>query len=355
MVTTKHFYTTTDYLSNEINSLTQYALQLKNKKNKGIQHTAKNKTLATLFFNPSLRTRTSFACAMQKLGGFIVDVPVEKNSIYGLEFREKAVMNGSVGEHIKEAAGVLSRYVDVIAIRASDLMTSELQNMNTTSWEETKKDTIIQGFMQHATVPVINMESNVYHPCQGLADAMTMQEKLGNPKGKKYVLTWTYHPKALPMATPHSQVLAACQLGMDVVVAHPQGWEFDAEIVGSMQATAQAAAGSFTTVHSMQEAFEGADIICAKSWGALHYYGAWEREKKLRKKHADWVVDGQKMKATNHAYFMHCLPVRRNVVVTDEVLDSPNSIILDQAENRMWVQMAVLSKLLGETYEETKT
>lgn len=344
MVAKNHFYNTADYSNEEIVSLISLALQMKKGKYK---KSLTDKSLALLFFNPSLRTRVSFTIAMQKLGGLALDLPIKEGGSYTFEFEKGAVMDKGTIEHVKEAAGVLSRYCDGIAIRASDLITTAKESVKVPSWKDAKKDKIIQAFMQYSTVPVINMESNLYHPCQGLGDAVTMKEKLGKTKRKKYVLTWVYHPKALPMATVHSEILSACDLGMDVVIAHPKGWEFDPEIIKTMKQRTNKSGGSLSITNEMKKGLMDANIVCAKSWGALKYYGNWDKEKKERAELKSWIVDKKKMSVTNNAYFMHCLPVRRNVEVTDDVIDSKNSIVYDQAENRLWAQMAILSTLLN--------
>lgn len=340
----KHFYNTADFPQEEIINLIDLAQDLKASKQ---LVSLMGKSLSLLFFNPSLRTRVSFAVAMQKLGGLALDLPIKEGGSYTFEFEKGVVMNKGTIEHVKEAAGVLSRYCDGIAIRASELITTAKDSVKVASWEEAKKDKVIKTFMEYSSVPVINMESNLYHPCQGLGDAMTIKEKLGDAKGKKYVLTWVNHPKALPMATPHSEILSACDLGMDVVVVYPKGWELDPEVIQLMEQRAQESSGNISITNSMEKGLQDANIVCAKSWGALKYYGNWEEEKKIKEGLIHWIVDQKKMEITNNGYFMHCLPVRRNVEVTDEVIDGKNSIILDQAENRMWAQMAILSKSLG--------
>ena len=337
----KHFYNTADFSQEEINYLIDLALKLKKGK---INKHFLGKSLAMMFFNPSLRTRVSFTMAMQKLGGLAIDLSTKGS--YTFEFQEGSIMNKDTIEHVKDAAHVLGKYCDVIAIRSSDLITSNSESVQVSSWDKLKQDTILKSFMKYSQVPVINMESNVYHPCQGLGDAMTIKEKLGNPKKKKYVLTWVYHPKALPMATPNSQLLSACDLGMNVVVVHPKGWELDKGILKVMEQKAKKAGGNFQVSNSQKEAFKEADVICAKSWGALKYYGNWEEEKKLKTNLKNWIVNKEIMKLTDNAIFMHCLPVRRNVEVTDEVIDSKNSVVIDEAENRMWVQMAIIKSLL---------
>jgi N-acetylornithine carbamoyltransferase len=340
-LTQRNFLNTADLPQEEIISLIDLALSLKQGQ---INKTLTGKTLATLFFNPSVRTRVSFASAMFKLGGQALDISSE--GAWTFEYRDGIVMDGSTIEHVKEVAPVLSRYCDAIAIRCSELMTKSAESAKVGNWNTARQDIVLNSFAKYATVPVINMESNVYHPCQGLGDAVTIKEKLGYTQGKKYALTWAYHPKALPMATPNSQMLAACDLGMDVVVAHPEGWDLDPEILAVAQQRARQSGGSFAIEHNTESAFHGAHVVCAKSWGALKYYGNWDGEKRIRSQHKDWIVNREKLQNTQNALVMHCLPVRRNVEISDDVLDSPTSIVIDEAENRMWAQMALLASLL---------
>jgi len=337
----KHFYNTADLSQKEVNYLIDLALAMKKGK---VKKSLSGKSLAMLFFNPSLRTRLSFTIAMQKLGGLGVDFPIKGG--YTFECELGKIMDKGTIEHIKDAAKVISSYCNVIAVRASDLITSSSESVKVQEWSELKKDKTIKSFMEYADVPVINMESNVYHPCQGLGDAVTIKEKLGKTKKKKYVMTWVSHPKSLPMATPNSQILSACDLGMDVVIAHPEGWELDTEIMKTMKQKAEEAGGSLSISHSQKEACQNADVVCAKSWGALKNYGNWDYEKKLKENLNGWIVNKNLIDITNNAIFMHCLPVRRNVEVTDEVIDSKNSVVIDEAENRMWAQMALLQSLI---------
>lgn len=339
----KHFYNTADFTQKEINNLIDLALVMKKGK---VEKSLSGKSLAMLFFNPSLRTRMSFTMAIEKLGGMAMDLPVSGGKSYTFEFKEGVIMDKATIEHIKDATKVISRYCNAIAIRSSELITTSAESVTVPSWEELKKDTVLQSFMKYSDVTVINMESNVYHPCQGLGDAMTIKEELGNTKGKKYTHVWSYHPKALPMSTSNSQILASCDLGMDVVVAYPPGWELDPKILELMKNRSRESGGNFTITNSLDKAYKDSDVVCTKSWGALKFYGKWEEEKKVREQNKNWIVDKEKMSKTNNAYFMHCLPVRRNVEVTDEVIDSENSIVIDEAENRMWVQMAILSSLI---------
>ncbi len=337
----RNFLNTADFTRDEIDALIDLAIALKQGR---ARRSLAGKMLAMLFFNPSVRTRVSFASAMFRLGGLALDISAQ--DAWAFEFREGAVMDGATIEHVKEVAPVLSRYCDVLAIRCSELVTKSAESAKVGAWEEAKQDHILNSFAKYATVPVINMESNVYHPCQGLGDAVTIKEKLGETRGKKYVLSWAYHPKALPMATPNSQMLAACDLSMDVVVTHPQGWELDPDILAVAGKRARQSGGSFSISYDREAAFEGANVVCAKSWGALAYYGQWEQEKLARANFKDWMLKASDLRATDNAIFMHCLPVRRNVEVSDDVLDSPHSVVIDEAENRMWAQMALLATLL---------
>jgi N-acetylornithine carbamoyltransferase len=339
--TQRHFLNTANLPQDEIISLVDLALSLKHGE---INKTLTGKTLATLFFNPSVRTRVSFASAMFKLGGQALDISSE--GAWAFEYRDGVVMDGSTIEHVKEVAPVLSRYCDALAIRCSELVTKSAESAKVGDWHTAKQDIVLNSFAKYATVPVINMESNVYHPCQGLGDAVTIKEKFGYTQGKKYVLTWAYHPKALPMATPNSQMLAACDLGMDVVIAHPEGWDLDPEILASAEQRARQAGGSLSIEHNMESALNGTHVVCAKSWGALKYYGNWNEEREQRAQHKDWIVNQDKLRHTQNALVMHCLPVRRNIEISDDVLDSPSSIVIDEAENRMWAQMALLASLL---------
>jgi len=243
----------------------------------------------------------------------------------------------------------LSRYCDVIGLRKSALITKDTKHSTVQTWDDLKKDDAIAQLAYYATVPIINMESNMFHPCQSLGDMMTMTEHFGGidaVAGKKYVLTWAPHLKALPLATPHSQLLTPSLFGMNVTLAHPAKFPLDEDVMIQAEARAKEAGGSLTITHDQESAFADADVIVAKSWGSLDLLGSWDEEAEERKKHTDWTVTEEKMAMTNNAAFMHCLPVRRNVEVDDAVLDSGNSLIIQEAENRMWIQMAIISFLL---------
>jgi N-acetylornithine carbamoyltransferase len=255
-----------------------------------------------------------------------------------LEHRHGVVMDSGETEHVAEFVRVLERYCAAIGVRAF----AALKN-----WEEERTDPVLSAFAKYARVPVINLESAMHHPCQALADMMTIREKLGLGR-KRVVLAWAWHPRALPMAVPNSFALAAAQMGHNLTIAHPAGYELDHELMETIRAEAAAAGGSVEVTNNLETAFSGAEVIYAKSWGAAAAYGNTEQEiiarARYRKK---WIVDGPKMALTDDAIFMHCLPVRRNVVVTDEVIDSPASAVVDEAENRLHLQKAVMATLLS--------
>jgi len=289
------------------------------------------KSVALVFFNPSLRTRASMQVGIYELGGNAVVLEPGGTS-WTLEHREGAVMDGDKTEHVAEFVRVLERYCVAIGVRTF----AALKN-----WEEERTDPVLRAFAKYASVPIINLESAMHHPCQSLADMMTIREKLGSGR-KRVVLTWAWHPKALPMAVPNSFALAAAQMGHDLVIAHPRGYELDAELIETARGF-----GKVEITNDIDAAFEGADVIYAKSWGAKQFYGETDRDLAERAQYRDqWIVNEDKMSRTNKAIFMHCLPVRRNVIVTDAVIDSPSSVVIDEAENRLHVQKAVLSKLL---------
>jgi N-acetylornithine carbamoyltransferase len=267
-----------------------------------------------------------------------------------LEFKEGAVMNGAASEHLKEFIQVVCSYSDVIAIRKSDFIPSKSNTIDhaafTTSKEALLNDDFLKQILTYATKPIINMESNVFHPCQGLGDMLTLQELLGEVQQKNYVLSWAPHPKPLPLATPHSQLLFPSLFGMNVTLACPPEFKLDDSIMQEAKQRSEAAGGSFSVSHDQDDAFAGAEVVCAKSWLSLDLFGDWEAQEKLRAAYSDWSITPAKMALTSDASFMHCLPVRRNVVASDEVLDSDHSVVIQEAENRMWAQMGLLHYLL---------
>jgi N-acetylornithine carbamoyltransferase len=320
----RSFINTLDFKPAELEFLLDRAAALKKARGrKSAGRPLAGKSVALVFFNPSLRTRVSFEVGIAELGGQAVTMSVGSES-WSLEHREGAVMDQDKTEHVKDAARVLSRYVDAIAVRAFPGMKSR---------EEDLADAVIGAFRKYAAVPVINMESALWHPCQGLADALTIREKVGTVKGAKVLLTWAYHPKALPMAVPNSFAAAVSQLGADLTIACPEEFPLEEGFLKSLPRRPR-------ILHSKEEGLEGAQIVYAKSWGGSAYYGRWEEEKKVRDGLRSWICD----RVPKGAHFMHCLPVRRNVEVADAVLDE--GAIYDEAENRLHVQKAVLSEMI---------
>ncbi len=331
----KHFLTTADFSRDQIESLIESARRFKTGADKSASLTGRS--IALVFFNPSLRTRASMQVGIYELGGNAVVLEPGGTS-WTLEHRDGVVMDGDKTEHVAEFVRVLGRYCAAIGVRTF----AALKN-----WQDERTDPVLRAFAAYSEVPIINLESAMHHPCQATADMMTIREKLGTGR-KRVVLTWAWHPKPLPMAVPNSFALAAAQLGHDVVIAHPDGYELDDELMETARQRSAAAGGSFEITNNIDAACAGAEAIYAKSWGAKQFYGMPEQDLAHRIAHrSKWIVDQAKMQRTNDAIFMHCLPVRRNVIVTDGVIDSPQSVVIDEAENRLHVQKAIMTSLLG--------
>ncbi|HWG10572.1 MAG TPA: N-acetylornithine carbamoyltransferase [Rhodanobacteraceae bacterium] len=333
----KHFITTQDFSRAELDALLRQAAAFKRHR-LGTQ--LAGKSIALLFFNPSLRTRTSFELGARQLGGHAVVLAPGKDA-WPIEFEVGAVMDGEAEEHVAEVARVLSRYVDLIAVRAFPKFRD---------WNVDREDAVIRAFARHATAPVINMET-ITHPMQELAHVMALQEHLGEElRGRKYVLTWTWHPKPLNTAVANSALLIATRYGMDVTLLCPTPeYALDERYMQAAAENARANGGSLRVSHDIAEAYRGAHAIYAKSWGALPYFGRWEQEKPVRDAYRHFMVDEAKMALTDAAVFSHCLPLRRNIKATDAVMDSPRCIAIDEAENRLHVQKAVMAMLAGAT------
>ena len=331
----RHFISTTDWTRDELQALIDEGRRLKASP---LGDALRGKSIALLFFNPSLRTRTSFELGATQLGGKAIVLEPGVGA-WPIEFEDGVVMDGTPEEHVREAARVLSRYCDMIAVRAFP----KFQD-----WSVDRTDHVIRQFAKHATVPVINMET-ITHPCQELAHMMALQETVGDTDGKKYVLTWTYHPKPLNTAVANSGALIASKFGFDVTLLCPTPeYALDERYMNAARQACEANGRTFTMTHSIEEAYDGADVVYAKSWGAIPYFGRWDEEKPIRDAHKHFIVDAQKMARTDDAVFSHCLPMRRNIKATDEVADSPRSLIIDEAENRLHVQKALMKRLVGE-------
>lgn len=276
------------------------------------------KSIGLLFFNPSLRTRLSSQRAAQNLGMDVVVLDVGSES-WKLEFSDGKIMNGASAEHIKEAAGVMGAYFDFLAIRAF----ASLQDRDLDYAEP-----VLTSFMKHAGVPIINMESSTGHPLQAFADLITIDE-FKKTERPKVVLSWAPHPRALPHAVANSFAQWMNRAPVDLIITHPEGYELDPKFVGSARVET-----------NQLLAFEGADFIYAKNWSSYNHYG------QVLYQDFAWMINQGKMDLTNQAYFMHCLPVRRNMIVSDQIIDSPKSLVIQQAANRVVSMQTVLSMLL---------
>ncbi len=331
----QNFYDIADLSMEQVDELIKLATRLQRKPE---PRALDGKVMALLFLSPSLRTLASFQAAMTRLGGgsFVISPDM---SIHGLETRPGIVMDGQAAEHIREAVPVIASYGDVIGIRAF----AQRRKL-----EDDLEDREYKDMQALANTPVINMESAIHHPCQSLADWKTMDE-LGVPRnGGKFVLSWAYHPRALPLAVPTSTLQMAAMRGMDVTVLRPEGFELPGSIMAKARETAAATGGSVEETDDRNAALEGAQIIYAKSWTSTKHYGDKLGDDNLRQELVDWCVDDPWFdKTAADCRFMHCLPVRRGVVVSDRVLDGPRSVVIQEAQNRMYAQMAVLHTLLA--------
>lgn len=292
------------------------------------------RSIGAVFFNPSLRTRTSLEAAAAMLGVHPITLAPGTDA-WGWEMQPGATMDGDKAEHVDEAVPVLSSFVDVLAVRSfAGLVDAEAD----------RADPVLQAFVDRARVPVLNLESARWHPLQGLADTATWMHHFGpDLTGRKLTLTWAPHPKALPAAVPNQVLLSAALHGMDITVAHPEGFDLDPQVM-ERAGTLAAAAGGQVAVTDDRSALATAEVVVAKSWSGFSGYGAREQEAARRASLSDWQVTPGDL---GSAGFMHCLPVRRNVVVADAVLDGPQSWVQQEAALRMWTAAAVLEHLLG--------
>lgn len=299
------------YLLNDIN---------KHKNNStDLSFVGKNKVLGLLFFNPSLRTRLSTQKAAMNLG-FKSIVMNFKDDGWQLEFDENIIMSGKKAEHVKDAAKVISQYCDILGIRAF----AELKNK-----KNDISDKIINSFVKYASIPILNLESSVAHPLQALADAATINENKNSNK-PKIVLSWAPHPKSLPHAVANSFINMCKINNYDLTITNPKGYDLNKKITEGIQ-----------IINDQELAFKNADFIYAKNWSSYDQYG------KVLLNDDSWIINEHKMRLTNNAFFMHCLPLRRNVVVTDSVLDSNKSLVIQQANNRTYATQTILKELIS--------
>lgn len=309
----------------DINGLVKKALAIKqnpyNNKTLGA-----NKRIGCLFLNPSMRTRLSTQIAAQNLGmeAIIFNVGAEG---WALEFEDEAIMSGSTVEHVKDAAPIMGKYFDILAIRTFPSLKNK---------EDDYSELYIKQFIKYAGIPVVSLESSTLHPLQSLTDVITITESLQQaplPQGRKpkIVLTWAPHVKPLPQCVANSFAQWINAWGeADFVITHPEDYELDEQFTKGA-----------TITHNQDEALKDADFVYVKNWSTYNDYG------KIYCNDPEWMLTAEKLALTNNAKVMHCLPVRRNVELSDEILDSPNSIVTQEASNRVWAAQAVLSEILS--------
>ena len=301
----------------DINALAAEALALKQNPYSQ-QHLGKNKTLGLVFLNPSLRTRMSTQKAALNLGMNVMVLNMDKEG-WALELQDGVIMNGTTVEHIREAAAVLGQYVDIIGVRSFPGLKNRDEDYN---------EEVFNKFVKYCGVPVVSLESATRHPLQSLADLVTITELKTKPR-PKVVLTWAPHIKPLPQAVPNSFAEWMCKADVDFTIAHPKGYELSTDFTSGA-----------TITHNQDEALADADFIYVKNWSAFEPYG------KILPGNEDWMLTNEKLKVTNSAKVMHCLPVRRNLELSDEILDGPSSIVVHEAGNRVWAAQAVLKQML---------
>jgi N-acetylornithine carbamoyltransferase len=330
----KRFLDLADFSREQIVDLLALAQSLQDKPD---HRALLGKVLGLVFFNPSLRTLASFQAGMARLGGnsFVI---TPGQGTWQIETKPHAIMKGAAAEHIREGIPALASYCDALGVRAF---------ADGRSLQDDIGESLFRQIDTLCDKPLINLESAMNHPCQALADWRTMDE-LKIPQRAKFVLSWAYHPKALPLAVPAAVVHMAAMRGMEVVVLRPEGYALPAPIMQKARLAATASGGSLTETSDRAAALTGAHVLYAKEWGTTSYYGDADADAKLRAELSDWCVrESWFAGAAPDAKLMHCLPVRRNVAVADEVLDGPRAIVKREAFNRMTVQMAVLHRLLS--------
>lgn len=283
-----------------------------------------------LYFNPSLRTRVSFEQAVRMLGGTCQTLNITSDT-WAIEMDPNAVMDGTKVENVVEAARVLGQFFHILGVRS---FPSGLP------WDVERTEPVLRTIAKYAGVPVISLEGSTHHPCQGLADVMTLHETFGPElSGLPVALTWAYHPKALPMAVPNTFLAQAALAGCDVSVIHPDGFDLDSEIVATARREARSRGGDVHVTHDRVAGLKGRRVVYVKSWGRVG--GGPTTDPSL----VGWQTTESSLTGTDHGRVMHCLPVRRNVVIAGDVLDGPRSLVVQQAGNRMWAQAALVEYL----------
>ena len=322
----RDFISTQDWDKKNLDQLLDLAKDMKKNPQK-YRNTLDGKSICMFFYNPSTRTRNSTQVAAYQLG-----MHPTFNSI-------KDSWIGYKSESIKDTSVVLARYYDAMGIRIFP---------NAVNWEYKEGHRIMREFSKWSTVPIINFEDDQFHPLQALTDIFTIQEKMKNAKGKKMVISWAYHPNPLPLSVPNSTLLISSKYGMDVTLVHPKNFDLDDEIVDLAKKNAKESGGTVEVSNNIEEAYDDADVVYVKSWGSIKQYGNAKEEKKLRIPYRDdWRISNNYLDYTkSNSIFMHCLPIRRNIVADDSVVDGKHSIVYDQAENRLYTIKALLYYML---------
>jgi N-succinyl-L-ornithine transcarbamylase len=316
----KHFTSVKDVA--DLSALVTEALVLK-RNPYAYKELGQNKTLGLIFLNPSLRTRLSTQKAAANLGMQVMVMNIDKEG-WALETQDGVIMNGTTVEHIREAAGVMGQYFDILGLRSFPTLKSR---------DEDYSEDILNKFITYSGLPVVSLESSTLHPLQSLADLITITEQTPAGRRPKVVLTWAPHVKALPQAVPNSFAEWMSRAEVDFVVAHPPGYELDPSFTGGA-----------TITHDQEEALRDADFIYVKNWSSYQQYG------QVLPAEGNWLLSQDRLVNTNNAKVMHCLPVRRGLELSHDVLDGPNSLVLEQANNRIYAAQAVLKKMLEDNF-----
>jgi ornithine carbamoyltransferase len=335
----RDFLTLLDYTREEVETILDLAQELKRKRATGEKHhLLDDKTLFLIFYNQSLRTRNSFEAGMTHLGGHAHFLDPSKIYTPALQGREVAYST----ERVSDVARTLSRMGEAIAIRCYG---------DPVDWEYGGAHEMMREFARWSDIPIINMECDKYHPCQALADLLTVREKCGGFSGVKFTMSWAYSPSVhKPRAVPQSAIIAASMMGMKVTLAHPKGMELDPEVLKSCKQLATTGGGSFRVTNSFEEGLKDADVIYPKAWCATPIFkkpvgqGDQKKTQQIFDKNKKWICDQKHLRmAKKSAIYMHCLPCDRGFEVTDEVVDGPQSVVFDEAENRLHAQKAVMA------------
>src|SRR4051794_25825443 len=336
-MTKRDFLALEDWSPEEVDAVLELARRVKRGEVTG---GLERRILGLVLLSPDEPSRISLESAMFLHGG--TAVVLEQGERWAVATGSAEVMDGTAKEHIVDTARSLGRMTDAVALRAFPLEGD---------WEAARQDSVLRNFARACPKPVINLGSTRRHPCQALADTLTLQEQLGRVEGKRFVLTWAWDPQPLSTAVPASAALAAARLGMEIVIARPEGYELDPEDTALVRRTAQHAGGEFVHISDdPDDALVGADAVYVASWGAVKLFGQAGLEQEARAGLRDWRLTASRLRSTRgrKGIVLHCLPVRRNVEIDDAVLDGPNSAVIDQAENRLHVQRALLLKLIGD-------